>query len=86
MSKKKYENGKVIVSERIINIGELEAFIRSAYMDTVRVRTLAEEGRVDTEQILSYLKSIQLTLLKAKDFDFFLERRKVIVSSHPHQD
>lgn len=24
MSKKKYENGKVIVSERIINIGELE--------------------------------------------------------------
>ena len=44
MSKKKYENGKVIVSERI-NIGELEAFIRSAYMDTVRVRTLAEEGR-----------------------------------------
>ena len=37
MSKKKYENGKVIVLERIINIGELEAFIRSAYMDTGRV-------------------------------------------------
>ena len=45
MSKKKYENGKVIVSDRIFIIGEREAFIRSAYMDTVRVRTLAEEGR-----------------------------------------
>ena len=45
MSKKRSESGKVILSERIINIGELEAFIRSAYMDTVRVRTLAEEGR-----------------------------------------
>jgi hypothetical protein len=45
VSKKKSESGKVILSERIINIGELEAFIRSAYMGTVRVRTLAEEGR-----------------------------------------
>ena len=34
MSKKKSESGKVILSERIINIGELEAFIRSAYMGT----------------------------------------------------
>lgn len=86
MSKKKSENGKVLISERIINIGELESFIRSAYMDTVRVRTLVEDGRADTEQILSYLQSIQLTLLKAKDFDFFLEKRKVIVNSHPHLD
>lgn len=86
MSKKKSENGKVLISERIINIGELEAFIRSAYMDTVRARTLVEDGRADTEQILSYLQSIQLALLKAKDFNFFLERRKVIVNSHPHRD
>jgi hypothetical protein len=86
VSKKKSKSGKVILSERIINIGELESFIRSAYMDTVRVRTLVEDGRADTEQILSYLQSIQLTLLKAKDFDFFLEKRKVIVNSHPHRD
>lgn len=86
VSKKKSENEKVIISERIINIGELEALIRSAYMDTVRVRTLVENGRVDTEQILSYLQSIQLALLKAKDFNFFLERRNVIVNRHPHQD
>jgi hypothetical protein len=86
MSKKKSENGKVLISERIINIGELEAFIRSAYMDTVRARTLVEDGRADTEQILSYLQSIQLALLNAKDFNFFLERRKVIVNSHPHRD
>lgn len=86
MSKKKSENGKVLISERIINIGELEAFIRSAYMDTVRARTLVEDGRADIEQILSYLQTIQLALLKAKDFNFFLEKRKVIVNSHPHRD
>ena len=86
MSKKKPESGKVLISERIINIGELEAFIRSAYMDTVRIRTLVEDGRADTGQILSYLQSIQLALLKAKDFNFFLERRKVIVNSHPYRD
>lgn len=86
MSRKKQKKDKVVVSERIINIGELEAFIRSAYMDTVRVRTLVEEGNIDIEQILSYLKIIQLTLLKAKDFDFFLERRSVIVNNHRHQE
>lgn len=79
-------NEVTIISERIVNIGELEAFIRSAYMDVVRIRTIVEEGRFDTDTVLSYLKTIQLELLKAKDFDFYLERRNIIENNRQSQD
>lgn len=73
---------KIIISERIINIEELEAYIRSAYSDIERVRKELEEGHSTKDAILEYVKDIQLNLLKAKDFRFYLEQREVIANNH----
>lgn len=74
------------ISERIINIEELEAHIRSAYSDTCRLRSELEKSGNCPDGIMEYVKDIQLSLLKAKDFKFYLEQREVIESSRQHGD
>lgn len=68
----------VYVTERVVNIGELEGIIRSAYFGMAALRDELEKDRPSTVRVDELSKQVHLDLLKAKDFEFFVERRKTI--------
>ncbi len=67
------------ISERVINITELEGFIRSAYYDVAALRAEMEKESPSMGKIDELSKQIHLELLQAKDFEFCVERRKTIL-------
>ena len=67
------------ISERIINISELEALVRSAYQDTAALRTEIEKENPSMGKIDELSKQIHLLLLQAKDFEFCVEHRKTAI-------
>lgn len=67
------------VSERIVNIADMERLVRSAYNDIASLRREMEKENPSMLTIDELSKQIHLELLKAKDFDFQIEKRKVSI-------
>lgn len=61
------------ISERIVNLSELERLIQSAYYDIAALRTEMEKEKPSMERIDDLSKQIHLELLQAKDFEFCVE-------------
>jgi len=66
------------VSERIVNIAELEGLISKAYCCIVGVRAELEKEKPSMVKINEFSKQIHLALLQAKDFEFCLEQRRAV--------
>ena len=72
----------VFVSERIVNISELENLIRKADLEVFELsRQLEETG--EKEEFLSKLAEVRNILESAVRFEFRLEQRVTEVSEHP---
>ena len=67
------------ISERIVNISELEALIRSAYYDAAEIRSKLEKENPSIWTIDELSKQIHLKLLQAKDFEFHIENRRITI-------
>ncbi len=71
------------VSERVINIAELETTIETAYIEILNIRNELEKDTPSIEFIEEMSKKLHMNLLKAKDFEFCVERRKAVtVNNH----
>ena len=68
------------VTERVVNIAELEGMILSAYHNISQLRTELQKENPSMVQIDELSKKIHLELLQAKDFEFCVERRKTILT------
>lgn len=67
------------VSERVVNIKELEGYIERAHLSTISLIRGIEEGKISTAQeTKEHLKRIVSSLEKAYQFDFCVERRTTI--------
>lgn len=66
------------VSERIVNIKELENYIENAHLSVVSLVDEIEKGALTCLEIANHLKRIDLELKKAYEFEFCLERRTTI--------
>ena len=66
------------ISERVTNISELESLVRSAYYSAAALREELEKESPSTDRVDGLSKQIHLDLLKAKDFEFCVERRKTV--------
>lgn len=64
------------ITERVINISEIECFIRNAYDGIAALRRELKKENPSMDQIDELSKQIHLDLLRAKDFEFCVERRK----------
>lgn len=67
------------ISERVTNISELESLVRSAYYCAAELREELEKERPSMVRVDGLSKQIHLDLLKAKDFEFCVERRKTVM-------
>lgn len=66
---------KKYVSERIVNIAELESYIEKAYVSVeLLAKEMNEEG-VNNQQIIRLIKDVREVLEKATNFEFCIERR-----------
>lgn len=65
------------ISERIVNISDLESLINGAYLDITALRSELEKENPSMVKIDELSKQMHLSLLKAKDFEFCLEQRHV---------
>lgn len=72
--------GTNYITERVINLSEIEGLIRSAYDGIATLRRELEKGSPSMDRIDELSKEIHLNLLKAKDFEFCVERRKTVIS------
>ena len=68
------------VTERVVNIAELEGMILSAHHNISQLRTELQKENPSMVQIDELSKKIHLELLQAKDFEFCVERRKTILT------
>lgn len=68
------------VTERVVNIAELEGMILSAYHNISQLRAEMEKENPSLVRIDELSKKIHLELLQAKDFEFCVERRKTILT------
>lgn len=68
------------VTERVVNIAELEDLISSAYFNISKLRTELQKENPSMVQIDELSKQIHLGLLQAKDFEFCVERRKTVAT------
>ena len=64
------------ITERVVNIAELEQLIYGAYYGVATLRTELEKENPSMCRIDELSKQIHLDLLQAKDFEFCVERRK----------
>lgn len=72
--------GTNYITERVINISEIESLIKSAYDGIAALRRELEKENPSMDRIDELSKEIHLNLLKAKDFEFCVERRKTVIS------
>lgn len=72
------------ISERIVNISDLERYIKFSYAEIQSIRNELEKDTPSMEYIEEMSKSLHLNLLKAKDFEFCIERRKTVIENN-HQ-
>lgn len=66
----------IYISERVVNISELETLIRSAYLAAAGIRIELESEKPSMDKIDELSKQMHLDLLRAKDFEFRIEQRK----------
>lgn len=66
------------ISERIVNISEIEGLIREAYCGVTALRAEMEKKNPSMVKIDEFSKQIHLALLQAKDFEFCLEQRRAV--------
>lgn len=64
------------ISERIINISELEHIIEAACHDMSALRTEMETETPSMEILGELSKRVQQNLLRAREFEFCVERRR----------
>ena len=64
------------ITERVVNISEIECFIRNAYDGIAALRRELKKENPSMDQIDELSKQIHLDLLRAKDFEFCVERRR----------
>ena len=78
---KRHEGGDTVlyISERVTNISELESLVRSAYYCAAELREELEKESPSMVRVDGLSKQIHLDLLKAKDFEFCVERRKTVM-------
>lgn len=65
-----------VISERIVNIADMEAKIRSARMCADSALENIQNGKIDRSEYL--LKKLSLALHELTEFEFVLEQREVI--------
>lgn len=70
------------ITERVLNISELEALIGTAYDTIVLARKKLELKNPPMDQIGELAKQLHLCLLKAKDFEFCIEQRKAVFKDY----
>lgn len=67
------------VSERVVNIKELENYIEAAHLETAALLAELESGMIpDTFLIIKRLNAINSVLEKAYEFEFCVERRTTL--------
>ncbi|PXV85131.1 hypothetical protein C8E03_11955 [Lachnotalea glycerini] len=69
------------VSERIVNIAVLEETIESAYLDILNIRNELEKDTPSIDFLEEVSKRLHMNILKAKDFEFRVEQRKVFTEN-----
>lgn len=62
-------------SERIVNLGELEAIHKSLFSDASRLREEFEKEEPDMVVVEEFAKQIHMNAHKADDFEFYIEQR-----------
>lgn len=72
------EQTTMYITERVVNIAELEKLLRSAYLNISELRAEQEKENPSMIRIDELSKRIHLDLLQAKDFEFCVERRKTV--------
>lgn len=68
----------VYVSERIVNLKELERMIDNSYLGSQRILQLLSDENPDYEKILGVAKALNGELSKASRYEIEIERRKTI--------
>lgn len=63
--------------ETIVNIGALESAINFAYIDAHNLRVELEKESPNPDRVRHFLKSVEQSLLTAKDFQFLVEIREI---------
>lgn len=67
------------VSERVVNIKELENYIEAAHLETAALLAEMKSGMIpDTFLIIKRLNAINSVLEKAYEFEFCVERRTTL--------
>lgn len=75
------ENSKpaTYVTERVVNIGDLENYIEQAHLSTISIIHGIREGEIPSVfEIADHLEQIDKILEKAYNFEFCVERRTTI--------
>lgn len=67
------------ITERIINMSEIEGLIRSAYYNAESLLEEMKKTSPSTVRVEGLAEQIHADLLKAKDFEFCVERRKAMI-------
>lgn len=67
----------VYKSERIENLGDLEAIHRSIYTDACNLRTEFEKENPNKLYIEALIKAIHMEAHKAADFEFCITQRTI---------
>lgn len=74
------------VSERIINISELEGYIKSAYCAVTALKQEAGQPDPSLQRIRELSNRAYADLLVAKDFEFCIERRLTHYDGHKREN
>lgn len=70
---------QLYISERIVNIAELENHIEKAYLSSVALEKELHDNKPDMKKILELSSNISVEICGAYKFEFLIERRKTIV-------
>ena len=65
-------------TERIVNISELEKEIQNARIQVINIKK-AVQNKASDSVIIEMLNGVQKQLSECENFEFVIERRKVIV-------
>lgn len=67
------------VTERVVNIGDLEKYIEQAHVSMICIIHAIREGKIPSVfEIADHLENINKLLEKADTFEFYIERRTTI--------
>lgn len=77
--KRPFVKRRTYVTERVVNIKELENYIEEAHLSVCSLmKGIAEKQLSDLSEVYDSLRKIDDVLVKACEFEFCVERRKTI--------